>query len=39
MPDDAQRRRDLVATILRAVIMILRALDRYFESGVFRHKK
>ena len=36
-PDD--RRRDLIAVILRAILMILRAVDRYFESGVFgKHK-
>jgi hypothetical protein len=39
MPPDDQRRRELVAVIIRAVIMVLRALDRYFETGVFRQQK
>lgn len=37
MPTD-ERRRELVAVILRAILMIVRAVDRYFDAGVFRHK-
>jgi hypothetical protein len=38
MPPDDCRRRELVAVILRAALMVLRAIDRYFDSGVFKHK-
>lgn len=35
MASDTDRRRELVAVLLRAALMVLRALDRYFDSGVF----
>lgn len=35
MPTDADRKRALVAVILRALIMILRAVDAYFGTGVY----
>ncbi len=39
MPPDDCKRRELVAVILRAILTVLHAIDKYYGAGVFaRHK-
>lgn len=37
MPPETDRTRVLWATIIRACLMILRALDKYFDVGIWKH--